>query len=369
MRLACFVTAHGFGHATRVCAVLEALAARLPRLEVEIFSSAPRWIFSAPPVQVSYHGQVVDFGLVQKDPFLADIEATAERLSGSLPFDETVLDAACQRVADAGCDAVLCDISAFGLAVADRLSVPGILMENFTWDWIYRSYRDRRLERAAEYLQGWFESCRWHVQTEPVCRPADCDLLASPVSREPRQKRSEVRERLGIDDDVYLALISLGGVPLNYPITRDLDHAPPDVHFIVCGGDSDGGRRNVTVLPLTSGHDHSSLIAASDAVVGKAGYSTLAEVYAAGVPFVCFRRPDFPESPVLEAFIETHMPSILVDNNELANGRWLRHIDSLRELAPVVSGERTNGADDVARFLIDRLSHRAQSGEGRSPRP
>ncbi|MCI5143264.1 MAG: hypothetical protein D3909_16370 [Candidatus Electrothrix sp. ATG1] len=54
---------------------------------------------------------------------------------------------------------------------------------------------------------------------------------------------------------------------------------------------------------------HPDLIAACDAVIGKVGYSTLAEVYQAGIPFAYISREWFRESRPLADFIAREMPS------------------------------------------------------------
>ena len=65
---------------------------------------------------------------------------------------------------------------------------------------------------------------------------------------------------------------------------------------------------HVTCLPHQSDYYHPDLIRAADVVVGKAGYSTLAEVYHAGTPFGCVGRSGFRETDILEAFMAAHMP-------------------------------------------------------------
>ena len=61
------------------------------------------------------------------------------------------------------------------------------------------------------------------------------------------------------------------------------------------------------LLSSRSGIFHPDIVAASDGVVGKIGYSTLAEVYAAGVPYGFVPRPRFRESDVLSAFVQEQM--------------------------------------------------------------
>ena len=93
-----------------------------------------------------------------------------------------------------------------------------------------------------------------------------------------------------------------------------------------------------------------TLLAASDGLVGKIGYSTLAEVYAAGVAYGYVPRPRFRESDVLSLFVEKEMSGFAIDADELSDGRWIERVPDLLAL-PRRVGERVNGAEEIATFL------------------
>src|SRR5512136_2407451 len=44
-RIACFISPHGYGHAARAAAVMEAFHYHDPEKEFEIFASVPEWFF------------------------------------------------------------------------------------------------------------------------------------------------------------------------------------------------------------------------------------------------------------------------------------------------------------------------------------
>jgi hypothetical protein len=56
-----------------------------------------------------------------------------------------------------------------GIPVAQKAGVASVLVENFTWDWLYRQYVADAGELSAHitYLQGLFEAADYHIQTEP----------------------------------------------------------------------------------------------------------------------------------------------------------------------------------------------------------
>jgi UDP-N-acetylglucosamine:LPS N-acetylglucosamine transferase len=107
-------------------------------------------------------------------------------------------------------------------------------------------------------------------------------------------------------------------------------------------------------LPYRSGFIHSDLANAADAVVGKAGYSTLAEVYQAGVPFGYVPRSNFRETDKLVAFIEKEMPGLCIGDEEFKAGNWLPKVARLLNL-PRISRHHRNASHQVAGMIRDIL--------------
>ncbi|MEZ4565570.1 MAG: hypothetical protein R2860_00930 [Desulfobacterales bacterium] len=63
--------------------------------------------------------------------------------------------------------------SLLGIAVAERSGIFSVLVENFTWDWIYADYvsTDRRFEKHIDLLAEAGTAGRdQHVQASPVAQ-------------------------------------------------------------------------------------------------------------------------------------------------------------------------------------------------------
>lgn len=352
--LACFITPHGFGHAARACAVMAAAQRCIPDLRWEIFTQTPEWFFAESLTgPYALHPTATDVGLVQVDALRADLNATVERLAGLLPFAPERVESLAGQVPALGCRAILCDIAPLGIAVAQAAGIPSVLQENFTWVDIYSEYLAEcpALRSYTEQMAEWFAAADFHIQTRPVCVPsADADLTVPPVSRAPRTGRSAVRRLLSIPEDAPLLLITMGGVDFQHSYLARLAQFP-EVHFVLPGNHS-GGKTppNVHTLSPRSGIFHPDIVAASDGVVGKIGYSTLAEVYAAGVPYGYVPRPRFRESDVLAAFVEREMTGFAIAAAELSDGGWVERVPDLLALPRREEG-RANGAEAVAGFL------------------
>ena len=139
--IAAFISSHGFGHAARASAILTALHEKRPDIRVEIFTGAPRWFFQASlAFPFGYHPTVSDIGLVQNAPLTEDLPATVERLGQFIPFPAMQLNSLAYALQRLDCRIALCDISPVGIAAAKTAGIPSVLVENFTWDWIYKGY-------------------------------------------------------------------------------------------------------------------------------------------------------------------------------------------------------------------------------------
>jgi len=356
--VAWFVTPHGLGHAARAAAIMEALQTALVDVELHIFTTAPEAFFhDSLTGPFRYHPVETDIGLVQSSSLREDLTASAARLEEFLPFDSRLVDELARALAAHECRLAVADIAPLGIAVARQAGVPSVLVENFTWDWIYEGYEEQTdlLQPYAEYLGNYFEMPDHHIQTVPVCRPAPGATVVPPVSRRPRRGREETRRELGVADDVQAVLVSMGGIPEHCGCEERLV-AMRDIAFLVPGAGRELERRgNVLFIPFHTGLYHPDLVGACDAVVGKVGYSTMAEVYHAGLPFGYVRRSHFREGVTLAAFIAAEFQGIPLSTEDFESGAWT---ESARELLamPRVARSEPNGAEASAEALVRILS-------------
>jgi hypothetical protein len=357
LHVAAFVTAHGFGHAGRASAVLDALHERRPDLSVDVFSAVQGAFLDAslraPHRRIPLAS---DVGLVQSGPFHTDLDASAAALGARLAG----LDEAAEKVAGqlraSRAALVLCDIDALGIVAAARAGVPSVLIENFRWDWIYHALPGAPpgLLDAARRLGEIYPRADLHVQVAPACDRFDGAVQVElPVARAPRASREEARTRLGLAPDERVVLVTMGGVP--GPETP-LDRLRPrrDVTFLMTGAARTERVGNVLRLAHEEPLYLPDLVRASDAVVAKLGYSTLAETWRQGRPLLRVPRSGWPESPPLSAWADAHTPGFEMDESAFSAGAWL---DCLDELLAVSGGpEHTRaGQDEIAEGLLPLL--------------
>jgi len=355
--IAFFVSPHGFGHAARACSVVEAIHDVQPNVSFEVFTTVPPWFFeqslSAP---FSYHELVTDIGMVQQTPLQEDLSVTIDRLNRFLPFEPSLITRLAQRLSDLGCQLVICDIAPMGILVGQHAGIPSVLVENFTWDWIYQGYLslNKHMDRHVDYLRRVFDRADYHIQTEPVCEYRKANLITPPVCRETRTPRDEIRRQLGIPVDKRVVLITMGGIKVQFDFAQAL-RGQPDVTFVLPGGSrSTELTDNLVLLPHHSDFFHPDLVNASDGIVGKLGYSTVAEVCHAGVPFGYVSRRLFPESAILARYVDREMPSLAIAEAGFHTGRWVSQVPRLLELERKKPA-RPNGSQQIAGYICQLL--------------
>lgn len=357
MHVAAFITSHGFGHAGRASAVLDALSARVPGLRADLFTTVPdaflRSSLRAPYRRIPFRS---DPGMVQRGAFDADLEATTDAVATWVEGLPAAAAEAGARLRAAGTELVLCDIDAAGILAAADAGIPSVLVENFRWDWIYGGLREAspRLRALGARLGEVYGRASVHVQVAPACdRWRGAVQVEVPVARAARRTRDEVREELGVDSADSVVLVTTGGVR-DAPLPIDALRERPELTFLVTGADRSERTGNV----LAFGHDEPlylpDLIRASDCVVAKLGYSTVAETWREGKPLLGIPRRLWPEGPVLSRWTAENVPGFELGEADFRSGSWTGRLDELLALPAAPTHPRA-GQDEIAERILERV--------------
>jgi hypothetical protein len=346
-----FVTPHGLGHASRAIAVAESLARRLPPCDFEFFTTIPKHHIAASVENFHYQTLNCDVGMVQIDALRADLPKTLQRLNSFLPFDSNEVQRLVAYLERRRCIAVISDISPLGLEVARAAALPSVLIENFTWDWIYRSYAldHPQMGKHAAYLSSIFACADLHLQCQPICQIMPDGVRTSPVSRRFQKDPATVRNQLGLSPATKMVFISMGGIPHSLPDLDMLAKNYGDITFVIAGHcPTRVTPSNIRLLPINAPLFHPDLVRSANVVIGKVGYSTIAEVYQAGVPFGYFSRLENPEMGPLLFFLEEKIQGVHFTNNDYQTSAWLDHLEALLSMPRIDRSREPNGADQCA---------------------
>jgi hypothetical protein len=355
-RIGFFISPHGFGHASRACAVMNAVGELDSGICFQVFTSVPDWFFKQSltvPYELTYCRS--DIGLVQNGPLRVDLSQTLVNLQDFFESFERDASRFAGELRTRGCELVISDVSPLGISAANCAELPSVLIENFTWNWIYEGYYEEApdLGRFIELNRELVDSCDYRIQAEPVCeRSPKANLIVAPISRHPRMNRKDTRARLGIGDSQTVILITMGGIATEHGFLEQLSKVQ-SARFIVPGASSQTSTEgNLSLLPASSDFFHPDLVGASDVVVSKLGYSTVAEVYNAGVGFAFVERPGFRESEVLSDFALEKMNASSIGAIEFESGEWIKELPRYLHSQPEVR-QRQNGDTTAAQFITE----------------
>ncbi len=355
MNIGFFVSSHGFGHAARASAVMQKLWEQKPG-NFYIYTSTPEWFFhNSLRFPFEYIRVQTDVGLVQSTPFEEDIEKTITSLQEFLPFSDLKNSSLVRELSQKKLDLIFCDISPLGLWVAQRLGIPAVLIENFTWNWIYEYYLDEfpQLNKFIPIFQEMYQIPDLHFSCEPYCNLSEKSIIVPPVFREPRSTRGKIRNQLGVNEDEFLILVTLGGIPIDQEgIKRNQPKA--NLKFLIPVNHIQDKHSDDTVIYLPHNHPyfHPDLVNASNLVIGKLGYSTIAEVSSMGKPFLFIGRKNFRESKVLSKFVLENLLSYEVELDSIFSFQTTEKIMNLLSNTRV-STIPVNGAEQIVDLVLN----------------
>jgi len=346
VRIAFYISGHGFGHGARQIELIGALLAHQPELEAIVRTTLRPAMFD--PVasdRVILQRLDTDSGLTQHDSLHIDEEDSARRAARFYEtFDQRVAAEAALLEA-AGANLVVGDIPPLAFAAAARAGVPSLAIANFTWDWIYGAYP--AFDRIAPDVRATIRTA-YAQATRALRLPlhGGFDAMAAVtidipfIARRSTRDRADTRRAVGATGERPAVLPSFGAYGAALPI--------------------DELRRSgrLTVLDpshVPDGFRYQDLVAAADVVVSKPGYGIVSECVANGTALLYTSRGRFIEYDV---FVEG-MPRVLrcryISQEDLLAGRWADAIDALLAQPAPPERARIDGAD-VAAQEISRMA-------------
>ncbi len=363
-----YISAHGFGHATREVEVINTLEPALRALGLDhrliVRTAADPWLLDRTlRVPVERLPAPVDAGIVQIDGLHLDEDATfREARAFYATFNARARDEA-ELLHALKAQLVVSDIAPLGFEAAHRAKVPSLGIGNFTWDWILEGYPEhavhagmvistiRVANRKATLalrlpLHGGFETC-----------PAIEDIPF--IARHATRGRDDVRRAFGIPLDQPAVLASFGA----YGVERLADGGPdclPDWTVVVSDRTTSDRRAN-GIVRLSEDRvyerdiRYEDLVGAVDAVLTKPGYGIVSECIANDTALVYTSRGRFAEYDVFVREMPQYLRCAFLTNEDVAAGRWRAALEAAIS-QPARPRVRTNGADVAVAQILQHLS-------------
>ncbi|MCX6357075.1 MAG: hypothetical protein NT045_04220 [Candidatus Aureabacteria bacterium] len=358
-RIVFYISGHGLGHAMRMKEVLLEIHALDPSAELHVIGNMPGWVYQEPPAaRIRRRELVCDVGAIQRDSLHLDVRGTLEANASFYRDIGAMVRREAEFLRRERIGLVVGDIPPLAFLSAAAAGVRSVAVGNFSWDWIYEEYvmEDRRFEWVLDLIREAYGKAdlllRLPMHGDMGVFPAIRDIPL--IARHARIPREEVRERLGIGraERRRVILISMGGHN-----AADIEHTPATdfgEYLFISFFRPAAGIPHLILLEDKAGMSHPDIVRASEAVISKPGYCTVAECIANATPLVYTTRDHFREFPVMEEGVRRYCRSCLMPREDFHAGAWRRHLDAFFSAPGNVPGPSipTDGARHAARVIL-----------------
>ena len=362
-----YISGHGFGHAIRQIAVINALHELTPSLPIVVRTAAPEWLFTRTTCGASlFLPGETDTGVVQIDSLRLEVGESVRRARAFLDhFDEFVeREAGVIRAHDVRLAIV--DAPPLACAAAAAAGVPAVVCANFTWDWIYREYSEQPgvdrivAETGRAYatasagwrlpLSGGFETISPIIDLPFIARHGRADI-----------DPSGIRRAIDLPAERPVALVSFGGYGLHQlPLTRLDCLTDWDIVLTTRGSESVTAPRGVHLVPERQlygrGFRYEDLVRAVDVVITKPGYGIIADCIANDAAMLYTSRGRFAEYEVMVREMPRYLRCQHLALDAFEAGTWDGALRTLASLPLPSEKVRTDGAAVAARMIAELVS-------------
>lgn len=361
MNIACYITGHGFGHATRTLQVLRHIQKLHTGTRFLIKTTVPEWLVKeAGPADSTYILQDNGPGITQVDALSFDPAQTLRACMDFLDRKEDILHSEVSFLKASLVDVVISDIPAFPFAAAARVGIPGYGIANFSWDWIYEEFLSthKAFRCVINDLQTDYKQC-----TRLFKLPFSARMAIFPqqhqtplVCRQSALQPSQIRQRFGLSTERPVALLSFGGISLQH---TDWGQIGKNLNVqILCSEIANHASQTLIQINRHSLQDaglgYHDLVKAADVCITKPGYGIVAECLANHTRMIFTDRGNFREYGYLQPAILEHLSGIFVSNEEVIRGKVNSALEaSLSKPLPPLPFP-ANGAEVIAQYIVSQ---------------
>lgn len=357
LRFAIYISNHGFGHASRMAA----LAQELNNFGIwtEIRTNRPEFLFSELSQNYSHISVAeLDFGVVHSEMLQTDLQGTKTALLSLLSRRAEIAEREIQFLRDERIDCVVADIPFLICEAASYTGVPVLAVSNFDWYYIYSELfaTDLSMRPVLNTIYGLYSQVKLayrlpfsdSISMKAFPRATTVGLLARK-----KDHYEDIRLKHSLDQALPIALSSHGGEgEIDLGLEAFLKVWPG---YLISSSDSLLASNH---LRIDKDADFMDYLKASDILITKPGYSSLAEATQLGKTILYRQRLNYPEERVLTAGLSSYPLAYDLGQKKLTKTGWntllSAALGSVKPKRRPVQFRNAN-ADIAARMLADFL--------------
>lgn len=329
MRIVFYITNHGYGHASRNVPIIQELIKRRKETEIVIKSDKIRTDFLKRNLadcedHIHYFEDCRENGFLLKDGRMEpDIEEMEKVIRDDLENWDRYIAKEVEFLNNWKPDLVFSDIVPWALKAANICQIRSLLAGNFLWSEMYKTFFGKDIWKPYEDCYKMADQALWYeLHPEALhyyCANYECVSLIS------RTVNYDTAERIKERHKKPMVFISLGG---SAALKTEIDVSGLPYDFAVTAGIKLSGD-NVYNLPMNM-INTPDYIAASDYVIAKGGWSTVAEILLQKKKCALLFRGNNPEDDSTKGILEERGHCVMIEEKNLFNIRAvLARLDGL----------------------------------------
>ncbi|MBU1153140.1 hypothetical protein KKB84_04120 [bacterium] len=362
-----YISDHGYGHATRIIAIVQDLLEKEKNLKIYIraFFTYDFLKHSFSSDKVSLYKIRNDFGVIYKrDGYSIDQEETLNSLRAWIENKDLYLEGEKKFCQEKGINLIISDIPPFVFEVGQALSIPTIAVSNFNWYRIYKEFAKSREDLLLiEEIKKLYQKANYSFILPFHC--GEMDIFKnkeefSLVVRKFSLDKEEVFKRLEIDQGQRLIYVSFGFSIFNEEFIKNLEdlRLEKKITLLLSTRDLVKKNKNIISIPKDS-HGSHNYIGLCDLAVCKVGFSTVSECMTKNIPLVLLKREGFVEDEFTLSTLKKIKIAEEISLEDYVNFNWLKDIDKYLSLKTnyqdLPSSFKTTGASDIGDRILEIL--------------
>jgi len=371
-RVAFYLSAHGFGHATRMIAIIKELLFQTD-LEIFVKTNVPKWLFlnsitTRNKDRIKIVPQECDVGVIYTSGFLIDTLKTSKVIRQMVASEKTFLNNESQFCQDKNIKLIICDIPPLPFLIADKSNIPSVGISNFNWydiyDYLYQKEKQKDFLNVVEKIASYYELADLFLELPfTTSNKIFTEKIAVPlVVRKKTRKLTEIRKNLSITPQQKLIFLSLGWHEIKEAVRKMFSDVASlknsnTVFLLSSNLRKFSEPKNYFRFLPSEDPNSQDYIAACDLVVSKLGYGIVSECVANKIPMIYMIRPNYIEDILMSRKLDTFKTSNFLPSDQFLNGDWFYMIDEaikLKKISQTVNID-LNGAERCSKYLLRYL--------------
>ena len=359
-KIAYYITAHGYGHGTRSCDIINALHIAAPEIEILVKTDLPlAFMQSRLPSAIRILRGAFDTGLIQKDSIQVNLKASLLAVEELYSHEEDLIAQEIDFIKSENIALVVADIPAIPLEAARRAKVFAIATGNFGWDWIYSDFvqYDPRWQTYVEKFRNTYRQTdlllRQPFAESMVAFPNQINLplLAKPGTN----RREEIAELTDTGSGKKWVLLSFTTLNLDAQALEQI--AALDDYLFFSINPLEWKDSSIHCIDR-SAISFADALASVDIVVTKPGFGIVSECIANNKPIVYADRKNFLEYPILVEGIKRYCRNAFIPASDLYSGNLASALSAIESAPAPTETMPQGGAEIAAKKILEQIPAR-----------